>query len=272
MGWYRPAGLWRRRAAISVAIAGATPVDVNITIPPDWDEFWDSLVANADTTGANLRVVWYDGVTVLTYSLDDGAGGAMSVANRLCRIQIDGMVVPAATGMLCIWLYYDPSSAQAIGTSATVIATPVNGYIELGRPGQHALQHMPQTARSTKPRTIIHKTVLEQAFIWIRYDGALGRRVTPGNKAQVHEDPLYATMTVQNSSAADQAGMYDSDKMRWVWTNRGQMWLRIRVKAGTTATNYTAVVLARTILPAQTTADQQLETRVGIAVSDSLES
>ena len=78
MGWYRPDGLWRQRVEISVNIAGATPVDVNITIPADWDAFWDSLTALGDTTGANLRVVWYDGATVLNYSLDNGSGGAMS--------------------------------------------------------------------------------------------------------------------------------------------------------------------------------------------------
>ncbi len=272
MGWYAPAGLWRRRAAISVAIAAATPVDVNVTIPADWDEFWDSLVALGDTTGANLRIVWYDGKTVLNYSLDNGSGGAFSVSGRLGRIQIDGMVVPAATAVLLIWIYFDPTASQSTAAVATVIATPVSGYIELGRPGQHQLQHMPQTPRSTKPRTIIHKTVNEQAFVWVRYDGALGKRMTPGNLSQVHEEPLYATISVQNAAGSDQAAMYDTDKLRWVWDARGGMWLRCRVKAGTTATNYTAVILTRTILPGETAADEQLETRFGISVADSLES
>ncbi len=269
MGWY--AGLWRKRASISVPLAAAaSPADVNITIPADWDEFWESLVANSDTTGANLRVVWYDGTTALTYSLDNGSGGAMSVANRLCRIQIDGMVVPVVTGVLQIWIYFDPTSAQATGAAATVIATPISGYIELGRAGQFALEHMPQVARSTKPRFILHKTVNEQLFVWIRLDKALSKKTSAGNSAQVHEEPLYATMTVQNTAGSDQSSMYDVTAMRWVW-HRNQMWLRIRIKAGTTATVYTAVVLTRTILPAATAAEQQLETRVGIDVRDSLE-
>lgn len=272
MGWYKPNSLWRQRQMISVLIAGATPVDVNVTIPPDWDDFWQSLVDLGDTTGANLRIVWYDGVTVLNYSLDNGSGGAFDVPNRLGRIRIDGMTVPAIAAMLAIWIYFDPSSVQVTGAVATVIASPVDGWIELGRPGQHQVLHQSQQARSTKPRKILQKTVLEQVFIWVRYDHAFSKRSTPGNDAAVHEEALFATLTVQNSAAADQASMYDLDKLRWVWLGTGQVWLRIRVKAGTTATRYTAVVLARTILPADTAATQQLETRIGIDVSDSLES
>jgi hypothetical protein len=268
MGWYLPNAVWRRRASISVDIAGATPVDVDVTIPRDWDDFWDVI----DSSGLELRAVWYDGTTVLAYSVDNGSGGAFDRTNRLGRIRIDGMTVPAVTAVLQIWLYYDSSTTQGSGAVATVMAASRNGYIELGRPAQHRFAHMPQTARSLKPRSIVHKTVNEQVFIWIRLDGALSKRSTPGNRSATHEEALYATMTVQNSSGVDQATMYDTDKIRFVWIARGEMWMRIRVKAGTTATFYTAVVLTRTILPAATTAEQQIETRIGIAVSDSLES
>lgn len=266
MGWYAASGLWRRRAAISVEIAAATPIDVNITIPPEWDAFWSAI----DSSGNNLRVIWYDGKTVLTYAIDNGSGGAFDKTNRLGRIQIDGMTVPNATGMLCIWLYFDPSSNQSSGASAVTISSAQNGYIELGTPGQHRFRHQPQTPRATKPRSIVHKTVNEQAFVWIRH--SLSRRATPGNSSSVHEEPLYCTQQVVNSSAVDQAAMYDVTKARWVWTPRGELWLRVLIKAGTTATNYTLVVLTRTILPNETTATQQLETRIGVAVRDNLES
>jgi|GEM_PF-5279308 len=270
MAWYAAGGLWRRRVAISVDIAAATPVDVNVTVPKEFDAFWASLVALSDTTGANLRVVWYDGRTVLDYALDDGAGGAVSVANKLMRIQIDGMTVPAATAMLCIWLYFDPISAQSTAATAVAIASPRTGYIELGAPDRHQFTHRPPPPRSSKPPFVVHKTVNEQKFVWIRFH--LSRRVTAGNSSSIHEEPLYVTQTVQNSAGADQATMYDLTLARWVFTPRKELWLRVLVKAGATATNYTLVVLTRTILPGDTAATQQLETRVGIAVKDNLES
>ena len=183
MGWFAAGGIWRRRASISVDIAGATPVDVDVVIPKDWDDFWDVI----DASGLELRAVWYDGQTVLSYSVDDGAGGAFDRTNRLGRIRIDGMTVPAATAVLQVWLYYDSSSAQGTGAVATVIAAARTGYIELGSPGQYQFTHMPQTARSLKPRSILHKTVNEQIFVWIRLDGALAKRTTPGNLATLHE-------------------------------------------------------------------------------------
>src|SRR5690349_20093678 len=117
MSWFAPAGLWRRRALISVDIPGTSPVDVNVTIPREWDAFWETI----DSSGNNLRLVWYDGQTVLTYALDDGSGGAFSKANRLGRFQIDGMVVPTTASMLAIWVYWDPSSNQSSGAAAVTI-------------------------------------------------------------------------------------------------------------------------------------------------------
>ena len=57
MGWYAASGLWRRRAAISVDIAAATPVDVNITIPPEWDLFWTTIDASANNVTPKIVAI-----------------------------------------------------------------------------------------------------------------------------------------------------------------------------------------------------------------------
>jgi hypothetical protein len=267
MGWY--SSVYRRRAAISVEISGGGPYDVNVTIPADWDEFWDAI----DADGEDLRVVWYDSQTVLDYDVDDGAGGAFDLAGRRGRLRIDALTVPVATGSLLVWLYFAPSTAEGDGSTAVTITSPVNGHLELGTPGQHRLVHQSQAARTSRPRKIIAKTVNEQVFIWIRYDAALGKRTSRGRASRVYEEAFYATISVVNAAAADQSSMYDTDQLRWVWNTRtAELWLRCRVKAGSTNTRYTAVILTRTILPGATGGTQQLETRVGIDVTDSLES
>lgn len=266
MAWY--SATYRRRAAITVDIPGTSPVDVNITIPTEWDDFWTTIDASAN----NLRVVWYDGKTVLSYAVDDGAGGAFSSSARTGRIRIDGMVVPTTASQLLIWLYWDPTSNQSSGAVAVTITSARDGYIELGSPGQHQFAHRPQTPRTTRPRDKVHKTVNEQAFVWIRLDRALGKRFVKGRGGQRHEEPLHLTQQVLNSGGSDQAAMYDQTKARFVESPTGEMWARLLVKAGSTATFYTLVVLTRTIQPGDTSATQQLETRIGIAVRDNLDS
>ncbi len=269
MAWFRVGsdGVWRRRAAFSIELAATSPVDANIVIPPEWDEFWDVI----DSAGAELRVVSADGRTVLAYAVDDGSGGAFDATARLGRIRIDGMSVPAVTAVLLVWVFFDPDEPQGSGASAVTIASPLTGYLELGRPGQHAIVHQPAPTRSRRPRAVIQKTPDESVFVWVRYDPALGKRTTPGHGSQVHEEAFYASITVRDAAGDDVPTMYDLSRLRWVWS-RGQMWLRVRVKGGDDATNYTAVILTATVLPGGSTADQQLETRVGVAVSASLDS
>jgi hypothetical protein len=265
MAWFSPT--FTRRAWITVDLPGTSPVDVDVAIPKDWDRFWGTI----DSAGNELRPVWYDGATVLTYDVDDGSGGAFSVANRNGRIRIDGMVVPTTAAMLAIPLYYGTTSNVGDGSSAVTITSARTGYIELGRPGQHRLAHRAQPVRSGKPRDIIQKTVNEQKYVWIRYDHVLGRRISPGRGGNRHEEPLYATIQVHDNAAADQSSMYTATALRWVETPSGQLWLRTLVKAGTNDTNYTGVVLTRTIQPGDTSATQQLETRFGISVLNTLE-
>lgn len=263
MGWYQ-AGLWSKRAAISVDNNGTSPADVDVVIPREWDDFWTTI----DSSGNELRAVWYDSQTLLSYSVDNGSGGAFSKTNRNGRIRIDGMTVPATAGCLLIWLYYGSTSTQGSAAVATVIAASRTGSIELGRPGLYRLEHSPQTPGLTRPRVTFHKTATEQIDVWIRYDKVLQKRVTPGNSAGVHEEPWYLTQTVESTAGADQAGMRDITPARWVWW-RGQMWAKVRVLAGTSGTNYTGTVLTRTVLPGASASNQGFETRFGLSVQDS---
>lgn len=265
MAWYKPAGVWRRRVAISIEIpgGGTTTVDVNVTIPREWDDFWDTI----DSSGNELRVVYVDGITVVNYDVDNGSGGAFDKTNRLGRIQIDGITVPNVEAILVLWLYYDSASTQGDGSTAVVIAAARSGFIELARPSGHVLSHMPQTPGLSRPRNTIHKAAAEQTHVWIRYDHAVEQRVMPGNSAAQHEEPLYATVGVENTSGVDQTSMYTQNLGRFVWF-RNRLFFRATVLAGTTGTNYTIVSTLRTVAPGASSVQRIIATRIGLRVQD----
>jgi hypothetical protein len=269
MAWYGASGVWTRRAAITVVNSGpAASVDVNITIPPDWDDFWSQI----DSSGNELRVVSYDSRTLLTYDVDDGSGGAFDKTNRLGRIQIDAATVINTSSVVLVWLYYGSTSNQGDASQAVVIASPVSGYIELGRPRGRAYTYQPPTPNLTRPNTILPpKRTTESVYVWVDVTPALQRRQTPGNTAALHEEAFYASMGVLNAAGADQTAMYDITKCRFVYHQpSGRTWFRAYVTAGSAATNYVVAPTIRTALPGSTTADQTLVPTAGLPVRDTL--
>lgn len=276
MGWYRFSSTvrFRRRAAITVdnsSGVAATSLDVDIAIPKDWDDFWGAI----DSSGDNLRVTAADGVTLVSYDVDDGAGGAFDSSARAGRIRVDGMTIPTGTaGVFLLWVYFDPADSNgattvADGSSAVVMASIASGYIDLDGPvGPWLTEYQPQIPRSTNPRDLRHKGPSEQVYVWFRLDRALAKHRVTSEGSKVREEPYYASMAVLNVSAADQTSMYDLGANRFVWHEGSRtMWLKCLVKAGTTDTRYTAAPTFHTCLPfAPTTIHKTHTPRMGLAV------
>lgn len=268
MAWFKET--FTRRAIISVDnTAGAASADINVTIPKSLDAFWDVI----DSSGLELRVVSANSETILSYAIDNGSGGAFdatAITNRNGRLQIDAASLPAvANSTVGLWLYWGTTSTQGTGASAVAIASAINGYIELSNPGQYRFAHHPQVPGQTRPRFTVHKRVAEEVALWVDYGSVLQRRPTPGNKGVYHEEIWYATPSVLNISAADQTAMYDATKNRLVWWN-DRFWYKMIVKAGTTATNYTAIPSVRTLLPGGTALNQTINSTIGIHVRDTI--
>ena len=91
----------------------------------------------------------------------------------------------------------------------------------------------------------------------------------------MYEEPRSATYEVQLSSTeVAQGSMVDATKMRWVEINGRtgrRLFLRLYVKAGTTATTYTLVANIPTALPLQSGTNRVLAPRVGVRVKNVLE-
>lgn len=245
--------------------AGSAAGDVDVIIPQEWDDFWQQI----DVNGFELRVISYDSRTVLAYSVDNRAGGAFDKPNRLGRIRIDAMTLPAVAGAsVVVWLYYATTTVQGTGAVVTAIAAPKSGYLELANPGQHRYAYRPQIPNQTRPQFTTQKRVNEEIHVWVDFGGVMAAHLVGAASTVFYEEPYYATIGVLDIAGADVPTMYDSARNRLVWWNRS-IWMRCLVKAGTTATNYTVVPDLRTMLPdGGTTVNQRFAGSIGVNVRD----
>ena len=109
----------RFRHPVTVRGDGTANIDVSITIPQDWDHFWDNVRAD----GFDVVLTAADGVTVLDFQR-----ATWTPASRDGVLQVGGLSVAAdADTDSCIWLYYgDPSAADRAGTPTIGSTEPQN--------------------------------------------------------------------------------------------------------------------------------------------------
>lgn len=263
---------WRKRAAISVHnAAGAGTADVTITIPTDWDEFWSAI----DSSGNELRVTLSDGVTGVVYDVDATGGGAFSKASRDGRIRIDAVTLRSTvltTGLL--WLYYDSETAAGDGSAAVVIAAPLTGYIELGRPVDRRVVLQPQPPGLTRPQAILSKESAETQHFWIDFGPSLQVYRTPYNARLCYEEPEALLLGAVDDAGAAVVGLPDAAATRWVEVVRGRerrMFARVSITAGTSSDRYTVIVLVTTRTPASASPHRIVSHRFGLSVIDAVE-
>lgn len=271
MSWKR---YFRRRKPITIVnTAGSSSgIDANVTIPADWDEFWDAI----DASGNELRVTGPDGYTAVSYDLDDGSGGAFDRTNRLGRLQLDALTAPGvADEALLFWLYFDSTATQGDGTSAVSISGALTGYIDRGQPSTWIAHAEPPRPGNQAPRQKFGKSASDDLFCWLEVTDLLEQRASPHANRSDYELPRSIKYEVQlSSSEAAQSSMIDLASTRWVEVvgeRRRRLFARLRVKAGTTAEQYTLVATIPTCVPLQSGTHRTPVPRVGFRVKNVLE-
>ena len=243
--------------------------DVDITIPRDFDDFWE----NIDVNGLELRIVSANSQDLAAYSVDNGSGGAFDRANRLGRIRVDAFAFGATPGMWVLWLYYRSQTAQGTAAVATVIASPVTGYIELGRPNMRQYPYAPPRPGFSRPNSISSKTSGENVDVWLDVTDALEFRSVKGNAGIFHEEPSLAIVNVYNSSQVDQPLMYDKTATRFLFVQSiGRTFVKVAIQGGTDGVSYTVVPTIYTCRPgtAVNLLAQKLQPFIGLTVRDLL--
>lgn len=256
---------YRRRVAFSVVTVGASgTADVELAPPAAFAEFWDAI----DTDGYGIRLAASDGVTALTY-----AWSGFNKSAKTGTIQIDGVTVPlAADRCVLLWLYYDADSPTD-GSSAVTISSPLTGVLDMARPDPGATVPVRQQAPgSTSPAASLGKSTVDELYVWLDLGDIVQRVAMPYNGRLNWEEPAVAEVAVLDSSGVVVGSMTDAADMRWVSVREGQrdrILLKLRVKAGTDAVNYTLAAKFYTSTP-DVLVYRTIDSRVGVSVRDLL--
>ncbi len=270
MSWYDSD--YQKRASISVPnTAGSGTIDVDTTIPPEWDEFWNAI----DTAGDAVRITSADGVTLVAYDVDKPGGGAFSRSTRAGRLRIDGATVPAvANSTAQFFVYFDPESTVADGSSAVTMSSILDGYIELGRPSARQLAVQGQPPGLTRPQALLGKGAGATEHYWLDVGPVLEVYRRPSEGHVAYEEIGAVKVVVYTDAGATGTSMEDHTGTRFVEIpdgRRRRMFVRIRLTAGTSPNRYTAEVQVQTRTPASTTTHRTIVHRTGLVVYDVLE-
>lgn len=257
---------YRRRVAISVVTTATASTSDVVFAPPDgWDEFWNLI----DASGYGIRLTEADGVTALTY-----AWTGFNKANRAGTIQIESAPTPSTAGKCVLyWLYYDVDSPTD-GSGSVSIGSPLTASLDMAAPDPEATVLVrPKVPLQTAPGTKIAKSTTDELYVWLDFSRIVQRVSTPYNGRYQWEEPAVAAVEVQDTSGSTVASMTDAADMRWVSIRQGtrdRVLLKLRVKAGTTATKYTLIGEFFTATPDESPY-RTIEERIGIYVYDQLE-
>ncbi len=246
MSWYNKNYTQRVPVAVdNTAGVGAT-VDVTITIPPEFEQYW----AVVQSSGYDIRVCGPDGITPITFQRS-----SWTYADRLGVIQVHNLTISAGC-MAQLWIYWGYASATNAAGSF-VAASPLTGSILPVRPGTPQVVARPERPGDAQPAHRIVKGSGERLRIFWDLRPLLLLHTIPYNERLAYEE-LKEIITVDVQQAgASVATMVDATLTRLL-----DGWIVTWVKAGTTGNTYTAIVTV------DTTLGRRLEARALVYVQD----
>lgn len=254
MSWYSSS--WARRAPIAVdnSGGGSGANDIQITIPPGWDEFWDNVAAN----GYDVIITGSDGAQLTTFQRQ-----TWTPATRTGILEVDNYLLTANTIQL-LWLYWKGDSSTDLSSTFTA-SSPKTGYATTTGPGPVRINAQHQRPGATLPAQPIAKGVGETLDLWWACRQLLTMRRDASANSLVEEEIDRVDFQVLNGGA-DQASMHTDSATRFVETTDRQIYVRMRLTGGADDTDYTPE------LQINTTDGQSIRPRCLLQVRDVSES
>lgn len=233
MSWYSTD--YRKRAAISVdcTAAGGT-VDVTVSVPSTWDDFWTSILSN----GYDVVVTRADGVTLCTFER-----ASYTYATRALTLEIDDVTLVNGK-MNLLWVYYNNPSEVTDRSTAVAPSSPKTGYIELFRPST-MFRYQPDRWGSERPKDLIVKKSGESVDIFIAGFPLKGRAPDTLYGGAFAGEEISHVAVAASSGGASAPTLYDATYTRIMQEDGAQL-ISVRLTAGSDATDYTIKVTVTT--------------------------
>jgi hypothetical protein len=193
------------RIPVSIPVytgGGATTVDVEITIPPDWDAFWDNIRSDF----FDIKLYSANGETEIDYQRQTGA----NYSTRTLVLELDAVSIDDQSSTSLIYLYWGDPDLSTDPTTAFTVSSPVTGYVWIGRPVRLVKPSLNNSGR-TEPETVFTKQADEKIDIWFDVRSLLAAYVDPYNGRLGYEAIKRIQPKSLDSSGTDSTGRYSSD-------------------------------------------------------------
>lgn len=252
MTWYNAD--YRRRQIVGVNTFGGSGVsatiDIEIDIPPDWDDFWDNIrsdfndVVVTDTTGE-----------IVNFARKSGA----DYANRVLTLQVDGYQIKHDNSLsICYVYFFEPNEATDHSTTVT-ITSPKTGYILLSAPHSRVVSARDSQSALDQPVQSFIKSESDEVHVFWIITSQLAKRLTPYNERNDQEGVEYVTIHSYDNTGTDSATRFQAQE-----TRAGNGFIRATYKAGSSGQDYAIAINVITTL------GQSLENRAILRVIDLL--
>lgn len=250
---------WGYRIPVAVDDEAGTPgaTDVTITIPPDFDLFWN----NVRSAGEDIRLVAANGETaVATWEFDP----AFSTSTRTCTIVADA-ATSGSSGVSILWVYWKRDTVATAAGSFVAGATHSGITIVSSYASDVVFSWSREAPNVNAARPAFQKTADERVVVAIAYRGILAKRVAPYGGGNEDEEPATIDYAVYDDTSA-QAAMVETGS-----TRIDEQFIYLIVKAGTNGTTYTLRVTMTTTSRSNTGLNRTLEFSATVRVKNPTE-
>lgn len=203
--WADSAFTYRIPISIPVYVGGgggATTVDVEVNISADWDIFWNTIQSNF----YDIKIYSADGSTAIAYQRQTGA----SYANRTLVLELDDVDIDDQSSTSLIYLYFGDAAAGTDPTTPFTPASPVTGYIWIGRPVRIVKPSLNNSGR-TEPEVVFTKEEGEKIDIWFDIRSLMAAYIDPYNNRLSYEGIKRIQPKSLDNTGTDSASRYSVD-------------------------------------------------------------
>lgn len=226
MSWFN--SNYQFRIPISVdfsTISSGVPVlkDVQVDVPIDFDLFWSTIRS--------------DFLDVVPCFPDGGVvpfkRSSATYATRTLQLQMDNVSCPKTKCTVQLFLYYGYSSESVDRATTPTITTPSTGHIYLGAPSGRVVTPTNRQPNTQEPLVQFQKASTEVIDIWFSLASLVSGRVETYNERMLFEEINHVKIQSLDAAGSNDDARFEQTNVRFI-----NGWLRARVKAGASGTDY----------------------------------